>query len=496
MLAYLLGFSFVALLAWAVWQGAQSWARKNGHLDTQKPCDVLVLGATPAGIAAAIAAARQGSQVTLVEERAQVGGDIRFAMLNMFDVPMQNSQAIKDAENGIFGEFYGALGVAFSIERAGELFDRKLRETPNLRLLKSTKVRDLVLEEGRLLGARLQSASGREETLTAPAIVDASDDADHAAGAGAGYYVGREVANPDRKMQSAGLLFSVQGVDWAQVQRYIRRTKSVSLRRLKRTKRGEETAIDVRIEGRRAQVRMGGGVGDYAYEFGQIAKEYEPKGPDIELLSINMGRQSDGSVVLNTLNITGVDGLSPKSKLAGREQAVRELPALIEFLREEMPGFGRATLDQIAPELYIRETRHIHGFATLEVEDVRADRAFPDRIAKCSYALDLHPYQKGDQNPFGPERHEYTLPLRALVPRHIDGVFVASRSLSATYSAAGSARVIPITMAAGQAAGTAASLCAKSGVTPHGLVGDKAKVSQLQDLLRAAGLDIGDKLVK
>jgi len=434
--------------------------------------------------------------VILVEERAQVGGDIPYAMLNMFDVPLQNSRATGEAANGIFGEFYQKLGVAFDIDRAVALFDRKLGQSRGLRVLRGTRVERLISEAGRLSGARLKRSTGQEETVMAPAIVDASDDAEFAARAGAGYYIGRENANPDRKMQAAGLLFSVTGVDWADVQRYIRRTKSIPLRQLRRSKRGQEGAIDVKVRGHRAIFRLGGGSGNYAYEFGEIIKPYQPRGRNIELLSLNMGRQSDGSVVLNTLNILGVDGLSAASKTGGRAEATQEIPFLIEYLRGAMPGFERARLAQIAPELYIRETRHIHGFYALKVEDVRQDRAFFDRIARCSYALDLHPYQKGDINPFGPERFEYTLPLRAIVPRKIDGVFVASRSLSATYSAAGSVRVIPITMAAGEAAGTAAALCAKTGISPHELVNDNARISQLQGLLRASGLDIGDELVK
>jgi hypothetical protein len=86
------------------------------------------------------------------------------------------------------------------------------------------------------------------------------------------------------------------------------------------------------------------------------------------------------------------------------------------------------------------------------------------------------------------------LPLRSLVPRKVNNVFVASRSLSATYSAAGSARVIPITMAAGEAAGAAAWLCAKQNITPHDMMHDSKWVKQLQISLREWGADIGDKI--
>jgi hypothetical protein len=298
-------------------------------------------------------------------------------------------------------------------------------------------------------------------------------------------------------MQSAGLLFSVRDVDWNAVRAYVGSSKSVSLRRLRRFKQGAEDAIDVRLKKRRALLRLGGSSGNYAWERGDVIKDYVPRGPDIVILSLNLGLQpEDKSVVINALNIVGVDGLNAASRRGAHAQASREIPFLVEYLRHRMPGFRKASLHRIAPELYIRETRHIDGFTTLEADDIRTDRAFDDRIALCSYPLDLHPYEKNDANPFGPQRFLYTLPLRALVPRKIDGVFVASRSLSATYSAAGSARVIPITMAAGQAVGEAAVLCAREGISPHQLVTTPKRIAQLQVSLRKAGLDIGDSLVK
>ena len=208
------------------------------------------------------------------------------------------------------------------------------------------------------------------------------------------------------------------------------------------------------------------------------------------MLSINFGRQSDGSVVLNTINIVGVDGLSAASRQKARDEAIAEIPFLLTHLRQQMPGFERATLGRIAPELYIRETRHMHAMYTLKAEDVRAQTRFFDRMALVSYPLDLHPYHKTDHNPFGPRRYFYTIPLRTLVPRAIDGIYLASRSLGATSAAAGSARVIPITMACGEAVGTAAALAAVKERSPHELMTDYPLISELQKSLRASGVEV------
>jgi hypothetical protein len=461
-------------------------------------CDVVVVGATPAGVAAAISAARRGMNVVLLEERNQVGGDIVYAMLNMFDLPVTPKSEQSPVAHGIFGEFYDKLGVAFDVNEARDLFAEQLKKD-RVTVHLNTRIARLFMNGSRLSGLSYKTGNGPLQRLACSAMVDATNDATVAARAGAGYYIGRESANPDKRMQSAGLLFSVKDVKWSQLYDYVHTRKEVPLSELLAIKRGVHQAIDVHLvkeadgeQPMEAIIRLGGGSGKYLWERGDIVKPYVPRMPDIQMLSINFGRQDSGSVVLNTMNIIGVNGLDETSKKQGRAEAMEELPHFLFYLKKHLPGFEDAKLDQVAPELYIRETRHIHGYYTLKVADIKAETRFPDRIALCSYPLDLHPYMKGDINPFGPKRYFYTLPLRCLVPRRVDGIFVASRSLSASYSAAGSARVIPVTMAAGEAAGAAAWVCAREGITPHELISHPEWINVVQDTLRASGANVGD----
>ena len=491
----------IGWVAWALYRGARGAIATHlapaTAVTPAQTVDVLVIGGTPSGVAAALAAARAGADVTLVTQRPKLGGDIIYAYLNMFDVPLSgmNSQSSPVAY-GIFGDFFHELGTAFDMQKAESWLERAVTKQKNLRVLPNAAVQRVFLSDGRVNGVEIKTQNGELQTINAKTVVDSTNDADVAARAGAGYFLGREQVNPDQKMQAAGLLFSVKNVDWQRLRAYVRSTKTISLRAARRLKQGNEAGIDIRVQGDRATIRRGGIHGNYAWERGKVIKNYVPRGPDVDVISINFGRQSDGSVILNTLNIVGVNGLNATSRANARAEGAAEIPFLIEYLRREMPGFARAELGQIAPELYIRETRHVRGFTAITVEDIKRGTPFPDRVALASYALDLHPYAKGDHNPFGPERHLYALPLKALVPINVDGVFVASRSLSATYSAAGSARVIPITMAAGQAVGTAAAQCAKGNYSPHDLVKSKARIQQLQTDLRKAGMDVGDRLAK
>ncbi len=463
----------------------------------EPPVDVLVVGGTPSGVAAALAAARHGANVILLAERPKLGGDIVYAYLNMFDVPLSGPDSDESpVAYGIFGDFFKELGTAFDMQKAESWLERSVAKQKNVRVLSDVTIENVFLSAGRVNGIEIKSKNGSSRIINAKTVVDSTNDADIAAQAGAGYFLGREQVNPDSKMQAAGLLFSVKNVDWQKLRAYVRSTKTISLRAARRLKRGNDAGIDIKVNGDRATIRRGGIHGNYAWERGKVIKDYVPRGPNVDVISINFGRQSDGSVVLNTLNIVGVNGLNEASRQSAYAEASAEIPFLISHLRRKMPGFGHADLKQIAPELYIRETRHIRGFTTITVEDIKRGTPFPDRVALASYALDLHPYSKGDLNPFGPTRHVYALPIKALIPINVDGVFVASRSLSATYSAAGSARVIPITMAAGEAAGTAAAQCAKGDYSPHDLVKSAARIKQLQTELRKAGMDVGDRLAK
>jgi len=484
-----------------------------------RQCDVLVVGGSPAGIAAALAAARRGAHVILIEERPHLGGDIVYQMMNMFDVPVRPGQA-SPVIQGIFAEFFDQLGVAFDIEKARRLFEDTVTVEPTLRVYVRTRARRIIKQGNRVTGVILTAVPGIEPgagtvewTVAVRTVVDATNDASFAARAGAGYFLGRENANPDKRMQSAGLLFSVAGVNWGAVRRYVQSTRLITVKATSRLKYAidlKATHIPAKLaagtRGKapgsapdgmvKVRARMGGIAGNYAWERGNIIKNYKPRGPNILFLSINFGRQSDGTVVLNTLNIVNVNGLSEYSVQKAHQEAVRELPYFMAHLRRTMPGFAKARLAAVAPELYIRETRHIQGFYTLKAEDIVGERRFPDRIAVASYPLDLHPYHKNDRNPYAPARHTYTLPLRCLVPTRVNGVFVASRSLSASYTAAGSARVIPITMAAGEAVGAAAWLCAERNITPHDMVKHPHWLAELQESLRTWGADIGDTYPK
>ncbi|MBI2122810.1 MAG: FAD-dependent oxidoreductase [Armatimonadetes bacterium] len=427
--------------------------------------DALVVRGTPAGIAAAAGAARAGARVHIVEPRSKLGGDITWAWLTTFDMNLSPDGI--HLTRGIFSDYYRLLGLSFDLEEAVHKLtwavyrERLANVTEHAPLLRP------LLDGTRVIGAEFEDRGfNRTLTVRAKVSIDATDDAEFAAAAGVLHVLGREGAGGERWMQPATLIFRLSGVDWVEL------TTAIMARR-----NGDTVSWGVN--------------GKAAWGFWEAMRGYKPSQPDAGVLGLNLALQHDGSVLVNTLQIFRVDGTVPASLEDGLAKAKRELPSLVQFMRTHIPGLAQAQLADHAPALYVRETRHIAGLQTLTVDDIILRRVFPDRIAVASYPIDIHPYRPTWTSPYALARHVYTIPLKTLVPKDVQGLLVASRSFSATSEAAGSARVIPTTMAMGQAAGVVAAICASAGCTPAAVARTPALVKKVQLTLMKQGAYLG-----
>ena len=165
----------------------------------------------------------------------------------------------------------------------------------------------------------------------------------------------------------------------------------------------------------------------------------------------------------------------------------QQIPIIFKFFRKYLPGFEKAHIREIAPMLGVRESRRIMGDYVLNAEDLIGGRVFEDAVAMGGYHIDIH-------RPTGTwvdskNVEAYTIRLRSLVARQVEGLMMAGKCLSATHEAVASTRVIPICMAQGQAAGTAAAMAVRLGRDVR-----EVQMSQLQDLLVEQGAEIGRRL--
>src|SRR3972149_6770136 len=382
-------------------------------------------------------AARTGARVHLVEALPKMGGVITWAWLTTWDMNLTPEGS--HLTRGIFWEYYQALGLSFDLEEAINKLtwhvyrERLVGSTPNAPLSK------VLIENGRIVGAEFDDRDWqRTLTVRARQVIDATDDADLATAAGVSFVLGRPGPGGVPWMQAAGLIFRVANVNW------------------------QELVADLlKRKGAGADPAAWGVNGRTAWGYQPMMKRYKPTQPETAVLGLNLALQRDGSVLINSLQLFGVNGVDPASVEQGLAKGRAELPPLVAFLRQEIPGFAQAQLAGHAPMLYVREARHVRGMYALTVEDIFAGRVFPARVAGAC--------------PHG-GAHTLSAP---------------PRPVPAPSEAAGSARVIPATMALGQAAGVAAAFCARRGCTPRELARSAALLVEVQRTLRAQGAHIG-----
>jgi len=151
-----------------------------------------------------------------------------------------------------------------------------------------------------------------------------------------------------------------------------------------------------------------------------------------------------------------------KGEMAGR----RQMEAIVQFLKERVPGFQQAQVIGTGTKIGVREGRRIAGDYTLTGRDVLEARKFDDSIARCAYPIDIHdPYGSTTLLKRLPPGEYYDIPLRCLVPAGLERYLVAGRCISGTHEAHASYRTIPTALATGQAAGICAGLAALDDVS-------------------------------
>lgn len=452
-LLVLLAFAVIALFT----RTAGPNLARAAEMPTAAEYDVVVVGAEPEGVAAAVAAARSGAKVLLLEKRAGPGGLYVYGWLNSFDLNYGPGNEL--LTRGIFEEFLRAVGgTSFDVGQARRFFEQFIGREKNLTAMYNVSHLAPVLSaDGAVVAVTAVTEQGKK-LFKAKAFIDATQDADFAAMAGVPYTIGGEDYGVPETM-AATLVFKLKGVDWIAVRQALGRD-------------GDSYT---------------GSNATSAWGFWTEMRRYSPTNQRLRVRGLNLGRQNDGSVLVNALQIFGVNGVDPASYRKGYELARRELPWIVRFMRRNIRPFARAELAGVAPELYIRETRHIKGEYVLTIDDVLGNRYFPDQIAVASYPVDIQATNPKNYGWAFGKPTMYSIPLRCLVPLGVDNLLVVGRSASYSSLAAGSARVVPVGMVTGQAAGVAAATAARRGLTPRVIARTPALVREVQEILKSQG---------
>lgn len=417
--------------------------------------DVVVVGGGPAGVSAAVAAARRGASVTLVERYSALGGLASGGMVLVLD-DMVNGEEI--TTTGVVSEYIDRLAtmglavwppssdrysstemwnkwarwgaydfhshvnpkpicyaVAFDPDGWKRVSNDLVRESGVHLRLHSWFSRPIV-RDGVVKGVVCETKSGPQAVL-GDVVIDTTGDIDVASRAGADFIHDRYLVT---------LVFRLAGVDTAAAEKF-----------------EQENPKEARAINRKVKRMLGG-----AWEMWWLKTPLP------------------GVVWCNCPHLTGYDGADPESLTAAEFDARARIAEVMEYVREVLPGFGNAFVVDVAEQMGVRQTRLLAGEYVVTKDDLTTRRHFADTVCRG---------------------RDYYTPYRALLPRGVDQLLVAGRHYSATPDAQRMSREIPPCMAMGQAAGIAAAVAVSSGSSVRDV-----PVEDIRRGMREQGADPGD----
>ena len=400
--------------------------------------DVIVCGAGPAGVSAAIAAARKGARTLLLEAHGCLGGIWTSGLLSWI-LDHQNKK-------GFMQELLQKLA-----EREGRTFTKKGTGTNgyDTEVMKSL-LEDLCAEAGvqiqlhtcvcaalrnadkRLNAIITESKSGRE-AFKGKLFIDCTGDGDLATQAGCGFDFGHPETG---RAQPMSLMALVTGIVPDEIQAFYRDIDGAPWAQPKDMLRGE--------------MERGG----HSPSYGKPT----------------LFRIRDDLFALMTNHEYEVKGTDARDVTRATLHARKEINQLLSGLRSVGGAWKNIRLVATAEQIGVREGRRIRGLYTVSADDIRDGREHKDAVCRVTFGIDVHatdPKQEKGVEKAAFRSKPYDIPLRALIARDVQGLLMAGRCISGDFLAHSSYRVTGNAVAMGEAAGKVAAVAAQTNRLPQ-----------------------------
>ena len=409
--------------------------------------DLIVCGAGPSGMCAALSAARLGLSVLLIDQNAFPGGSNTASLVGPLmtfhagdrQIAKGIAQEIVDElaeRHGTLGHIPDPIGMVSTItpvdaEELKQVYFALLAKESNITPL----FHHLIVAADAQTPSVTVAGKGGMKTYRARRLIDATGDGDVAALCGAAFRQGRD---SDGFAQPMTLMFTVENVDMDAVRQYIRR-------------RPDQFVLDKTCDLDKYVAVSG---------FFELVSQAKQAGDltlprDRVLFFEGVG---EGTATVNMTRAILLRGTEAEDLAVAEKETHRQLDECMAFFRKYLPGFEHCRLRSAACRTGVRESRRIEGKYTLTADDIARNRAFDDAVGICAYPIDIH-------DPTGQALTWtedapccYDIPYGVMVPFGTPNLLVTGRCVSATHEALASVRISVACMVMGQAAGTAAHL--------------------------------------
>jgi hypothetical protein len=424
-------------------------------MTNQYDYDVIVAGGGPAGIGAAVAAARNGSKVLLIEKAGYLGGmatnasvpafcpytDGKRVIIGGIGLEVLKAMQRESYESPFYDNKPGRQKEYDWVPINPEVLKRVTEQLvieSGCNLLLHTIVTDVAQNNKELTSVRIHNKGGNH-SLKAKFFIDCTGDADLIALSGGSY----EYGDQDGLVQAGTLCFRIANLDTERFMKYVSET-------------GEDGNLNIAVNKAKKN-------NDFI---------------DDERYVAGIALQENGVAGLNFGHVYHFNPLDGNDLTRAELEARAKLPRLMEFLHKYVPGAEKAVLVSSGPVIGLRESRRICGEYRLSKLDYYNRATFEDTIARYSYPIDIHAATP-QQDDYGVDREyitskymegeAYSIPYRSLIPIGYSNLLVAGRTISCDRAMMASIRVMPACFATGQAAGTAAALCSRLNISSNQL---------------------------
>lgn len=381
---------------------------------TNDAYDVIVVGAGASGVPAAVAVARCGARVLLLEKSAAPGGTmiagLGFPICGLFE--NDTSRPPRLLNGGLPEEFFAAvcqedgdsvvaMGRVYVCRCSAGLYRhifQKWMKNKNLTFVNHVTAIQIESGKGRIETLRVRVSMGREQSISAKQVIDCT-------GQGAVIQSSGAAKSEPSVLPLAGLVLRLRNI-------------------------APDATLSVKVP---YQLRKA------------VVEGLLPSWCSFTFFSYGV---LDGG--------EGFCKFSPPATLTW-EQAVEIAQGALAILQRHILAFHAAEIIEISPEILQREGVRLVGSYLLGEEDVRVGRRFDDEVALGCWPMEYWDPAQGPQYTFPEENRAYGIPVRCLRSVNVNNLWTAGRSISSTSGALSSARVIGTAMATGEASGKAAA---------------------------------------